>query len=55
MSDIPTPPVRYFTEEDVYGGTVVALRKAGFDAVSPAEVGRLGESDDSQLQWAANY
>lgn len=44
--------IRFFTDEDVYGGTTVALRKAGFDAVSTAEAGRLGESDESQLGWA---
>ncbi len=32
----------------------VALRRAGFDAVSTPETGRLRESDESQLVWAAN-
>ena len=43
----------FFTDEDVYAAVAVALRKAGLDAVSTPEAGRLGESDDSQLAWAA--
>jgi hypothetical protein len=46
--------IRLFTDEDVYGAVAVALRRAGVDAVSTPEAGRLRESDDSQLQWAAN-
>lgn len=46
--------VRFFTDEDVYGAIAVALRRSGFDAVSTPETGRLGESDESQLQWAAD-
>lgn len=45
--------IRLFTDEDVYGGVAAALRTAGFDAVSTPEAGRLGESDESQLSWAA--
>lgn len=44
--------MRFFTDEDIYGATAVALRQAGFDAVSTPETGRLGETDESQLQWA---
>ena len=43
---------RFFTDEDVYGTVAPALRKSGFDAISTPESGRLGESDESQLQWA---
>lgn len=43
---------RFFTDEDVFAAIAVGLRKAGFDAVSTPEVGRLGEPDDAQLQWA---
>ena len=32
----------------------IALRKAGWDGVSTPETGRLGETDESQLQWAAD-
>jgi hypothetical protein len=46
--------IRFFTDEDVYGSVAVALRRAGFDATSTPEAGRLRESDDSQLRWAAN-
>lgn len=45
-------PIRLFTDEDVYGATAIALRHAGIDTVSTPETGRLGESDESQLQWA---
>ena len=45
-------PIRFFTDEDVYGAIAPALRAAGFDAVSTPEVGRLGESDESQLLWS---
>ena len=47
-------PIRFFTDEDVYGAVASGLRRAGFDAVSTPEAGRLGESDESQLQWATN-
>jgi hypothetical protein len=46
-------PIRFFTDEDVYGGIATALRSRGFDAVSSPEAGRLGESDEHQLHWAA--
>src|SRR5206468_1368772 len=44
---------RFFTDEDIYGAVAVALSRAGFDAVSTPETGRLGTSDESQLDWAA--
>jgi len=44
--------VRFFTDEDVYAGVTVALRKAGFNATSAPEAERLGDSDESQLGWA---
>ncbi len=43
----------FFTDEDVYAAVAVGLRKASLDAVSTPEAGRLGESDESQLAWAA--
>jgi len=45
---------RLFTDEDVYAAIAPALRKGGLDAVSSPEVGRLGESDESQLTYAAS-
>ena len=45
--------IRFFTDEDVYGAIAEALRRAGFDAISTPEAGRLRESDESQLNWAA--
>jgi hypothetical protein len=46
--------IRFFTDEDVYGSIAPALRGCGYDAVSTPEAGRIGESDDSQLAWAAS-
>jgi len=46
--------IRFFTDEDIYGAAAVALRRAGFDAVSTPETGRLGETDESQLVWATS-
>ena len=45
--------LRFFTDEDVYGAIAPALRRAGVDAVSTPETGRRGESDESQIEWAA--
>jgi hypothetical protein len=45
--------VRFFTDEDVYGSIAPALRGSGYDAASTPEAGRIGESDNSQLAWAA--
>jgi hypothetical protein len=44
--------IRFFTDEDIYGVIAVALRRAGIDACSTPEVGRGGQSDESQLEWA---
>ncbi len=46
-------PIRFFTDEDVYGSVAAKLREKGFDAVSTPEVDRLGENDEPQLTWAA--
>ncbi|HEX5472098.1 MAG TPA: DUF5615 family PIN-like protein [Lacipirellulaceae bacterium] len=45
---------RVFTDEDIYGAIAPSLRRAGFDAVSTPEAGRIGETDKSQLRWAAS-
>ena len=41
-------------DEDVYGAVAPALRRAAIDALSTTEAGRVGESDESQLDWASN-
>ena len=46
--------LRFFTDEDVYRATTLSLRKSGFDVTSTPEAGRLGESDEFQLQWASD-
>lgn len=43
----------FFLDEDIYRATTSSLRKAGYDVTSTPETGRLGESDESQLQWAS--
>lgn len=43
---------RFFTDEDVHGTVARLLRTAGFDALSTPETGRIGASDESQLDWA---
>ncbi len=43
----------FFTDEDVYAAIAPALRNAGFDAISTPESFRRGETDESQLTWAA--
>ena len=44
--------VRFFTDEDLYGAIAAALRRAKVDVCSTPEVGRRGQSDESQLEWA---
>lgn len=51
-SPAPMSPIRYFTDEDVFGALAAQLRKTGIDAISAPEAGRLTESDISQLSWA---
>lgn len=44
---------KFFTDEDIYAALAPALRNAGLNAVSTPEAGRRGETDQSQLAWAA--
>ncbi len=46
--------IRIFTDEDIYGATAPALRQVGIDAISTPEAGRIGQSDESQLEWAGD-
>jgi hypothetical protein len=46
--------IRLFTDEDIHSAIATAMRAAGFDAVSTPEVLRRGESDESQLEFAAS-
>src|SRR5436853_7008940 len=45
--------IRFFTDEDVYAAVASALRRSGVDAISTPEAGRLSQTDDAQLEWAA--
>jgi len=42
-------PIRFLTDEDLYGSVAGKLRRRGIDAVSTPETDRLGETDISQL------
>lgn len=44
---------RFFLDEDIFSTIAPALRRLGIDAVSTPECNRFGQSDDSQLDWAA--
>lgn len=44
----------FFMDEDVQAAVAVGLRKAGLEAISTLEAGRRGESDESQLAFAAD-
>lgn len=44
---------RFFTDEDIYAAIAIGLRKAGFDAISTPESGRISDDDDAQLEYAA--
>lgn len=45
-------PIRFFTDEDIYGSVAPRLREFGFEAVSTPEADRLGKADEAQLEWA---
>ncbi len=45
--------IRFYIDEDAMRNSFVnALRNSGLDVLTVAEVGRLGESDATQLNWA---
>jgi hypothetical protein len=44
--------IRFFTDDDIYGAVATALRRTGIDVRSTPEIGRRGQSDESQLEWA---
>ncbi len=45
--------IRFFTDEDVYDAVATALCRRGIDVCSTPQVGRRGQSDQSQLEWAS--
>lgn len=47
-------PIRFFTDEDIYGAIAIALRNSGYDAISTPDAHRMGETDESQLNWATS-
>ena len=49
------PTIRFFLDEDIYGAISTALKDRGVDGISTPEVERRGESDESQLKWAAAH
>jgi predicted nuclease of predicted toxin-antitoxin system len=51
----PLPSVRLYLDEDVSVLLAELLRPHGFDVVTTRDVKRLGESDSTQLQFAADH
>ena len=49
---MPEPAIRLLLDEDVWQGLAAALRQAGYDAISVAEAGRKGFSDEEILAHA---
>ncbi|MFZ1932458.1 MAG: DUF5615 family PIN-like protein [Thermoguttaceae bacterium] len=47
--------IRFFLDEDVYGAVATASRRTKIDVCSTPEVGRRGQPDESQLQWASAH
>lgn len=45
--------IHFFTDEDVYQAIAEQLRLRGFDALSTPEANCLGQSDESQFDWAS--
>ena len=45
--------IRFFTDEDIYAAIATALRREESMSQSTPEVGRRGQSDESQLEWAS--
>jgi predicted nuclease of predicted toxin-antitoxin system len=50
---MPERDIRLLIDEDVWDGLAAALREAGYDAVSVAEIERKGFSDEDQLAHAS--
>ena len=48
------PPIRLYLDEDVSATVAKMLRSRGFVAVTTQETNRVGESDESQLEFASN-
>jgi hypothetical protein len=46
--------ISIYTDEDVYGSVVRALRDRGYDAISTPEAGNLEQSDAEQLSYAVS-
>jgi len=46
--------LRIFTDEDVYSAVAPLLRTHGVESLSAPEAGRLGISDEQQLEWATH-
>lgn len=49
---MPERTIRLFVDEDVWNGLAAALRETGYDAISVAEAGRKGFTDEDQLAHA---
>ena len=55
MSDDTSLFIRLYLDADVHKRIATALRLQHFDVISAHETDRLGASDDTQLQFAAEH
>ena len=44
---------RLYTDEDVHAAVAAGLRRRGFDVLTTFQAGRVGTSDEAQLEFAA--
>lgn len=44
----------YLDEDTIKAGLVKALRNANLDVITVADIGKLGDPDESQLMWATH-
>ncbi|MCX7841060.1 MAG: DUF5615 family PIN-like protein [Anaerolineae bacterium] len=47
--------IALYCDEDVMDEIAEALRQRGYDAISAAEAGMLGRTDEEQLEYAASH
>jgi predicted nuclease of predicted toxin-antitoxin system len=46
--------IRLYLDEDIYPDLAEAIRQSGFDCQSATEAGKLGRTDEEQLEYAAS-
>lgn len=46
--------IKIYTDEDVAGAVVKALRRRGYEALTTPECNRCGSTDENQLRYATS-